>query len=160
VRLWLVGAILAGILSQGSLTEAPHPPWIGRNCLRWRTLIDRWNPDFRLNEAMVMAVMAQESHCLANPPDTLSYDGNLSVGLMQVVPRSWTPGDLTDPATNTYWGMFILASSLRQAHGDWHLALSLYNSGGDTPAGRKYAELVLVWYRELWPLWKFYYGNR
>jgi soluble lytic murein transglycosylase-like protein len=125
-----------------------------KRCLKYRVLIDRWNPDFHLDPALVMAVMAQESHCA---PGATDPGGVASVGLMQVIPRSWTAtaGTLEDPATNIYWGMRILWLTLNDdKHNPTHdvaLALGAYNCGWPKLAaddcgsmgGIHYAERVL-----------------
>lgn len=101
-----------------------------RRCLRYRPLLDRWNPDFNLDPALVFAVMAQESACYEDPPG-----GGASVGLMQVTPASWTTTAerLRLPAVNIYWGMRILWLTLNDEEnnpeGDVRTALAAYNCG-------------------------------
>lgn len=141
-----------------SLGEEVTADIVIHRCLQYRVLIDRWNPDFNLDPALVMAVMAQESHCAPGAHDP---SGVGSVGLMQVIPRSWTTtaGALEDPATNIYWGMRILWLTMNdEKHNPGHsvrLALAAYNCGwqgveadrcGST-GGLHYAERVLTfWY--------------
>jgi hypothetical protein len=60
-----------------------------------------------------------------------------AVGLMMVMPReagfSWRPtiAQLTDPATNVFWGARALSIIIKQGHGDLYQALSAYNGGWD-----------------------------
>lgn len=102
-----------------------------RRCLWYRPLVDRWNPDFELDPAVVFAVMAQESACYP-------YEGGASVGLMQVTPSGWTTTRerLMDPATNIYWGMRILWLTLNDdTHNPDHslrTALAAYNCGWES----------------------------
>jgi soluble lytic murein transglycosylase-like protein len=100
-----------------------------RRCLRYAPLVDRWNPDFQLDPALVFAVMAQESACLTN------NDDGVSVGLMAVTPATWTTSRdrLKDPAVNIFWGMKILWLTLNnEEHNPDHdirTALAAYNCG-------------------------------
>jgi soluble lytic murein transglycosylase-like protein len=125
---------------------------VARRCLRYLPLIERWNPDFDLAPDLVLAVMAQESHCLPYARDA-SGAAN-SVGLMQVIPRSWTTTEdrLEIPATNIYWGMRILYLVLNdEEHNPDHdeaAALRAYNCDwrGDD-CGSRYADRVLTFWR-------------
>lgn len=108
---------------------APPPDWLFFNVDRWEPLIERWGPDFPdVSVALVKAIIAQESQGLNG---LVSSDGYASVGLMQIIPRSWTgtPTQLADPAYNIFKGMSIIAHTLIQMEGDTLMALALYNCG-------------------------------
>lgn len=102
-----------------------------QRCFRYRVLIDRWNPDFGLDPALVLAVMAQESACYP-------YEGGASVGLMQVTPAKWTTTRerLLEPSVNVYWGMYILYLTLNDdvnnPDHDTRRALAAYNCGWES----------------------------
>lgn len=114
-----------------------------RRCLKYRPLIDRWNPDFGLDPALIFAVMAQESACYENASDESGSAD--SVGLMQVIPAGWTTTHdrLSDPAINIYWGMRILWLTLNDdvnnPEHDLRRALAAYNCGWESlDAGKCY----------------------
>ena len=110
-----------------------------RNVIRWRPLIQRWQPELEHlqgleGEALVMAVIAQESQGFADPHGIVGMERDRagSVGLMQVIAGvSGRPsGDrLLDPALNTLWGMRILNSVIDQEDGNLRVALGRYNCG-------------------------------
>jgi len=118
---------------------APPPQWLIRNTMRWMPLIERWSPDFPdLEHALVLAVIAQESQGF---PDAESGDGYSSVGLMQVIPRSWTgtKTQLLNPSYNIYVGMRMLDATIKKA-GEVRRALALYNCGEKSlDAGKCYS---------------------
>lgn len=110
-------------------TEARQNGLIADRCIRFLPLIRRWQPDFpTIAPELVLAVMAQESHCLTRPS---GIDRVGSVGLMQVAPFPGRPSAeaLADPALNVYWGMRILAGSIDLADGDVYTGLAFYNCG-------------------------------
>jgi hypothetical protein len=124
-------------------------------CLRFEPLVERWQPEFPgLDTNLVFAVMAKESKC---DPNVIAQDRVGSVGLMQVAPLSYRPpvSELLKPHVNVYWGMRILAGSIRIAEGDLVYALAIYNCGEvgveadrcGNYGGYVYADHVLtVWY--------------
>lgn len=128
------------------------------HCQRYAGIVEQWK-DLRprefendLDTDLVLAVMAQESHCL---PGAISDDGWASTGLMQVIPRPWTASkeNLMIPRVNIYWGMWILDRSITRADGDIELALAAYNCGFEKVeadrcgphGGYAYADKVLEW---------------
>ena len=105
--------------------------------MRWLPLIERWHADFvELDPAWVLAVVAQESQGF---PYLEGSDGAGSVGLMQVIPRSWTgtKQQLENPAFNLYVGMRMLSGMLDQTRGNLRRPLAAYNCGFESlDAGR------------------------
>lgn len=73
--------------------------------------------------------MAQESGCISSAND------GISVGLMAITPRSWTPtwAELLDPNLNIEWGMWFLYSAINNElynpNHSLRLALAAYNCG-------------------------------
>ena len=133
VRALLVLTLAAGSMSamsfgQSPAEDDPPPAWLIWNVTRWMPLVERWAPDFpELEHALVLAVIAQESQGF---PYAESDDGHSSVGLMQVIPRSWTGTreQLLDPAFNIFVGMRMLNATIRKA-GNVRTALGAYNCG-------------------------------
>jgi soluble lytic murein transglycosylase-like protein len=133
-----------------------------RNVIRWRPLIQRWQPELEHlqgleGEALVMAVIAQESQGFADPHGIVGMERDRagSVGLMQVVAGvSGRPsGDrLLDPALNTLWGMRILNGAIEIAEGEWRLGVATFNcwppekvlaDGCGSRGGLHYADRVI-----------------
>lgn len=124
------GALQVGPPQLPAQEEDPPPRWLIRNVVRWLPLIDRWSPEFpELEPALILAVIAQESQGF---PYAEADDGWGSVGLMQVIPRSWTGTreQLMQPEFNTYVGMRMLSAVLSKTGGDLRIALASYNCGG------------------------------
>jgi len=101
-----------------------------------------------LDPALVLAVMAQESQGF---PYAQSGDRHGSIGLMQVIPRSWTGTrtQLLNPAYNLYVGMRMLNFSTQK----WGVRLGLahYNCSEEgvrndacgSKGGLNYADRIL-----------------
>ena len=110
-----------------------------RNVIRWRPLIQRWQPELEHlqgpeGEALVMAVIAQESQGFADPHGIVGMERDRagSVGLMQVIAGvSGRPSTelLLEPALNTLWGMRILNGAIEIAEGEWRLGVAMFNCG-------------------------------
>lgn len=108
------------------------------------------NKDRQLNENLILAVMAKESHC-----DPFADDG-VSVGVMAVTPRPdwWTREQLFNVRINIYAGMNILANAIEQSDGDIRTALAAYNCGWESlnankcipSGGYVYADSVLYFW--------------
>ena len=95
--------------------------------MRWLPLIERWHPEFPdLDPAWVLAIIAQESQGF---PYVEGSDGANSIGLMQIISRSWTgtKEQLKRPEYNTFVGMRMLHAILEKADGDIRVALAAYN---------------------------------
>jgi len=73
-------------------------------------------------------VIAQESQGF---PHVSDVTGSHAVGLMQIIPRSWTGTrtQLEQPAFNIYVGMRMLSAVLDQTDGNLRRTLALYNCG-------------------------------
>jgi len=129
-----------------------------QRCVRYLPIVERWGapdtfPD--LDPALVLAVMAQESACRESATDETG-SGN-SIGLMQVIPASWTTTEerLRDAGTNIYWGMRILdltthdekqnpEHSVRRALGAYNCGWESLNAGKCFDfGGYVYADKVL-----------------
>jgi soluble lytic murein transglycosylase-like protein len=84
-------------------------------------------PDFRLEPALVLAVMAAESNF-----DPMAVSAKNAQGLMQLIPDTATRfgvRNLRDPAQNIRGGMAYLRWLLAYFEGDLALALAAYNAG-------------------------------
>jgi len=116
-----------------------------RQCEDWRYIVDRFTEEYDLDADLVLAVMAKESNC----ENLKSSQDGLSVGLMQIVPRSWTmtKAYLENPVWNIWQGMRFMSViySSEQNDGTWRTALAAYNCGwtslndGKCHAGGGYA---------------------
>jgi soluble lytic murein transglycosylase-like protein len=102
----------------------------------------RWN----VKAALVHAVAEVES---GKSPTSYSLAG--AIGILQVMPGNAKrcglkhPGKLWDEATNIDCGTRILAEEMDRFKGDVEKVLAVYNCGrADCPAGRQYAQKVLV----------------
>src|SRR3989337_991033 len=105
------------------------PEWLIRNVIRWLPLVERWHSDFpELDPAWVLGVIAQESQGF---PHVSDVTGSHAIGLMQIIPRSWTGTrtQLQDPGFNLYVGMRMLSGTLQQTDGDLRRSLGAYNCG-------------------------------
>jgi hypothetical protein len=114
--------------AQEKVPEGP-PEWLIWNVVQWLPLVERWHPDFpELDPAWVLAIIAQESQGF---PYLEGPEGENSIGLMQIISRSWTgtKEQLKRPATNIYVGMRMLSAIILQTDGDLRQALGAYNCG-------------------------------
>jgi soluble lytic murein transglycosylase len=138
VNIPLMGMVVIDAGNEGSRpTATPEPTknatqitaeLVAGRCERYRSTITRLSEDYHVDPDLVLAVMAQESHCMRT---AVSDDRYQSAGLMQIVPRPWTPTleELMDPNVNIEFGMWMLGSIIEQTDGDWVLALQYYNCG-------------------------------
>ena len=118
-----------------SLAEAKQQPsyWQGLYPTPFRPLIETWANTYRLNPALVMALIRQESRF-----ETAIRSSADAVGLMQVIPPTadWVAGqiglsdyDLTQPEDNVQIGTWYL-NYTHQEYGDNSLyAVASYNAG-------------------------------
>ncbi len=84
-------------------------------------------PEYRLEPALVLAVMAQESNFNPN-----AVSPKNAQGLMQLIPdtaRRFGVRNILDPAQNIRGGMAYLRWLLAYFEGDLRLALAAYNAG-------------------------------
>ena len=100
-------------------------------CLTYLPIV-RGEHHVDLDDELVLALMAAESAC-----DRRMDDG-MSVGLMAVTPRAWTPthDELLNPAINVEWGEWLLWSAIynekhNPGHNIWR-ALAAYNCGWES----------------------------
>ncbi len=153
----LLVIIVLGLLPFIIATDTPLPDvpdWMVWNVMRWKPLVERWHNEFpNVPEILVYAVIAKESQGF---PYVVSGDGHGSVGLMQIIPRTWTSTEkkLKDPNINIYVGTWMLSNILERLEGDMRLALAVYNCGDKgvendtcgTHGGYAYADDVLETY--------------
>ena len=122
--------------------------------MRWLPLIQRWHEEFPdLDPAWILAMIAQESQ---GDPYAEGVDGANSIGLLQIIARSWTgtKEQLKRPEYNIFVGMRMLHAILGKADGDIRLALARYNCGDEGVAedrcgrygGLEYADKVLEYF--------------
>ena len=114
---------------QSPAQEKAPPEWLIRNVIQWLPLVERWHSYFpELDPAWVLGVIAQESQGF---PYLEGEDDWNSIGLMQVIPRSWTGtvDQLKRPEFNIYIGMRMFSATLRQTDGNLRRALGAYNCG-------------------------------
>ena len=114
---------------QSPAQEKSPPEWLIRNVIRWLPLVERWYSEFpELDPAWVLGMIAQESQGF---PHVSDVTGSHAIGLMQIIPRSWTGTrtQLQDPGFNLYVGMRMLSGTLQQTDGDLRRSLGAYNCG-------------------------------
>jgi len=114
---------------QSPAQEQTPPEWLIRNVIRWLPLVERWHSEFpELDPAWILGVIAQESQGF---PHVSDVTGSHAVGLMQIIPRSWTGTrtQLEQPGFNLYVGMRMLSAILEQTDGDLRRSLGAYNCG-------------------------------
>ena len=159
----IISVFLCLVFLAGSTVPSPSPTplpktgeeitaeIVARRCEYYRPIVEQVYETYPVDPNLVLAVMAQESSCWR-----LATDG-MSVGLMQVTPRHWTPTgvQLYNVRTNIEWGMYILYSALTHSYhnssGDIIRGLAAYNCGWVSldaskciPAGGpRYAERVI-----------------
>lgn len=160
-------ALPGGALPPDLLPPVSNREDIARKVEQFWPIIDRWAQRYQVSQALIEAVIHQESG--GNPR---AYRGeprvkDASFGLMQLLGRTaeavaghpLTLEQLYDPEVNIELGVAYLAS-LYRAYGSWRVALIAYNGGPRAakralqgqdpgPAGR-YADQVLslwAWYR-------------
>ena len=114
---------------QSPAQEKSPPEWLIRNVIRWLPLVERWYSEFpELDPAWVLGMIAQESQGF---PHVSDVTGSHAIGLMQIIPRSWTGTrtQLEQPAFNIYVAMRMLSAVLDQTDGNLRRTLALYNCG-------------------------------
>jgi len=161
---------MSGLLLAFSLTffplqspaqEKAPPEWLIRNVIQWLPLVERWHPDFPgLDPAWVLGIIAQESQGF---PHVSDVTGSHAIGLMQIIPRSWTGtrSQLEQPGFNLYVGMRMLSATLEQTEGNLRRALGAYNCGFvGLDAGRcgryggyAYADRILEYWVPVFRIW-------
>jgi hypothetical protein len=105
--------IVGMVFLLGFETKEEPPAWLLNNVEQWRPLAERVDRE-HITVPLTLAVIAQESQGINGQTST---DGYASVGLMQVIPRSYlgTAGQLMDPAYNILVGTNILNTAIEQA---------------------------------------------
>jgi len=127
--LWTFLLIPAMLVLPLPAQEKAPPEWLIQNVTRWLPLVERWHTDFpELDPAWILGVIAQESQGF---PHVQDITGSNAVGLMQIIPRSWTgtQTQLEQPGFNIYIGMWMLSATLQQTDGNLRRALAGYNCG-------------------------------
>lgn len=98
-----------------------------KNQQRFASIVAQAARDYRLDEALLHAVISTES---GYEPRALSPKG--AIGLMQVMPatgKRFGVANLNDPAQNVAAGARYLSLLLRQFDNDLQLVLAAYNAG-------------------------------
>ena len=146
-RVVLVVVALAG--AGAAAVYAAEPDWYlrARYPLRYEHIVRGHADNYRLDPALVAAVIYQESKFRA---DARSESG--AVGLMQLLPETakgiatrtggsrFTVDDLLDPEINVRYGSWYLRHLLDK-YGSEEQALAAYNGGqGNVDRGVVYAE--------------------
>lgn len=110
---WHINYILPEVKISGVLLKSFDPESVIRSTVRWTTIAKRVDEPY-LTIPLILAVIAQESQGINGQT---SKDGYASVGLMQVIPRSYlgTPEQLMRPSFNMWVGTRILSEAIEQA---------------------------------------------
>ena len=98
-----------------------------KNQQRFASIVAQAARDYRLDEALLHAVISTES---GYEPRAVSPKG--AIGLMQVMPatgKRFGVANLNDPAQNVAAGARYLSLLLRQFDNDLQLVLAAYNAG-------------------------------
>jgi soluble lytic murein transglycosylase len=133
----LLGAIAAAAVGAFTYLQRSEPAWWARiwSPLRYQAIVRGHAQHYRLNPALLAAVIEQESKFRA---DARSSTG--AVGLMQLQPdtakgialhtggNNFVLADLDDPEINVRYGAWYLRHLLDKYH-DERLALAAYNAG-------------------------------
>jgi peptidoglycan lytic transglycosylase len=133
----LLGAIAAAAFGAFTYLQRTEPAWWARIWypLRYQAIVRGHAQHYRLNPALLAAVIEQESKFRA---DARSSTG--AVGLMQLQPdtakgialhtggENFVLSDLEDPEINVRYGSWYLRHLLDKYH-DERLALAAYNAG-------------------------------
>jgi peptidoglycan lytic transglycosylase len=130
----LLGVIAAAAIGVFAYLQRTEPPWWARLWypLRYEAIVRGHAQHYRLNPALLAAVIEQESKFRA---DARSSTG--AIGLMQLQPATakgiavHTGGHdfvLSDPEINVRYGSWYLRHLLDKYH-DERLALAAYNAG-------------------------------
>jgi soluble lytic murein transglycosylase-like protein len=115
------------VLVKGKPVELPWPPPPERAPEPIVQFVKLVAPDYKLQPALVLAVMAQESNF---NPNALSPKN--AQGLMQLIPdtaRRFGVRNALDPTQNIRGGMAYLRWLLAHFEGDLRLVLAAYNAG-------------------------------
>jgi peptidoglycan lytic transglycosylase len=132
-----VVAVLAGALGAFIYLQRTEPPWWARLWypLRYASVVRGHAANYRLNPALLAAVIEQESKFNA---DARSSAG--AIGLMQLQPATakgiairtggsrFVLSDLTNPEINVRYGAWYLRHLLDK-YGNERTALAAYNAG-------------------------------
>ena len=142
----LIVAVLAGA---GAAIYASEPDWYlrARYPLRYEHIVRGHAENYRLDPALVAAVIYQESKFRAN-----ARSDSGAVGLMQLLPETakgiaartggsqFVVDDLLDPELNVRYGSWYLRH-LIDKYGSEEKALAAYNGGqGNVDRGIQYEE--------------------
>ncbi len=133
----LVCAVLAAAIGTFTYLQRTEPTWWARLWypLRYEAIVRGHAQHYRLNPALLAAVIEQESKFNANARSSTG-----AVGLMQLLPDTakgiavhtggdkFVVSDLTDPEINVRYGSWYLRHLLDKYHNE-RLALAAYNAG-------------------------------
>ncbi|MCW5636233.1 MAG: transglycosylase SLT domain-containing protein [Rubrivivax sp.] len=119
-------AAVPGAAPAGGVPQIPRP-LLERAPIAISSYVQLVAPEYRLEPALVLAVMAAESNF-----DPMAVSPKNAQGLMQLIPetgRRFGVRSLLDPAQNIRGGMAYLRWLLAYFEGDLTLALAAYNAG-------------------------------
>jgi soluble lytic murein transglycosylase len=134
----LVGIVaVAAAVAAGAYVHETKPAPYARLLypLRYESIVAAHAENYRLEPALLAAVIYQESKFRAN-----ARSGSGAVGLMQLLPATaqgiadrtggaaYVEGDLLDPELNVRYGSWYLRHLLDK-YGELELALAAYNAG-------------------------------
>lgn len=91
---------------------------------QWADLISATSEQYQVDADLLAAIMLVESR-----GDPVARSNAGAIGLMGVMPLETTVEALEDPETNLAAGTDMLTRYLRQADGELHTALAVYNAG-------------------------------
>jgi len=133
----LLGAIAAAAIGAFTYLQRTEPAWWARIWypLRYQAIVRGHAQHYRLNPALLAAVIEQESKFNASARSSTG-----AIGLMQLQPatakgiaihtggNNFVLADLDDPEINVRYGSWYLRHLLDKYH-DERLALAAYNAG-------------------------------
>ena len=133
----LLGAVAAAAIGAFTYLQRTEPAWWARIWypLRYQAIVRGHAQHYRLNPALLAAVIEQESKFNANARSSTG-----AIGLMQLQPdtakgiaihtggNKFVVADLDNPEINVRYGSWYLRHLLDKYH-DERLALAAYNAG-------------------------------
>jgi soluble lytic murein transglycosylase len=134
----LLAAVAAAAIGAFAYLQRTEPPWYARLWypLRYASIVRGHADHYRLDPALLAAVIEQESKFKANARSSAG-----AIGLMQLQPatakgiaihtggKNFVLSDLGNPEINVRYGAWYLRHLLDKYGNDERLALAAYNAG-------------------------------